>query len=295
VLVHTDQPKWWLAMAEFHTELNDAAQSERPGFIDGAFSYEIMRNPAMLMSGPPGNREALNTYEYDDILRWFASGGNKDPITNVQVSPAQREIVRDPRYQREIRDWCEQKVHDWRQELAKQPVASYTTAHDATKAIVHVFVDHSNVTLGASRAGTAFDAATLVRHVERGREVHERAVVGSHESERTRAEWEQLGYVVNADPRRGKEHFVDDALHAQLMRTAGLRFDPPHVVALVTGDGNRNDGRTTFPECIEAALKNDWHVELYSWRQSTSGIYIEMARMYADHFCVRYLDDIMVR
>ena len=64
-------------------------------------------------------------------------------------------------------------------------------------------------------------------------------------------------------------------------------------MALVTGDGNRNDERTTFPECIEAALKNDWHIELYSWRQSTSGIYMEMARTYAGHLCVRYLDDEM--
>lgn len=285
----TDQPPWWLELEDFHEELNNAAQMERQAFLDTAFSGEIMRNPAMLMSGPPGNREPLNTYEHDQIVKWFALGKNTDPNTNARVDPAQRELVRDPRLQREIREWCEGKVRVWREELATQPKSRHV-ARDAVR-VVHVFVDHSNATLGAARAGKQCDAAALAQHVERGREAQERIVIGSHQGECARTDWEQLGYAVVTDPRRGRERFVDEALHAQLMRTASRRFDPPRVIALVTGDGNLNEGRTNFPECIEAALKNDWHVELHSWRKSTNKTYLDMAKQYQEHFCVCYLDE----
>ena len=285
----TDQPQWWLELEDFHDELHEAAQLERAAFIDTAFKCEVMRNPTMVMSGPTGSREPLNTYEHDEIVKWFAQGRNTDPNTNEQVEPAQRELVRDPRLQREIRDWCEEKVRVWRDKLATQ-VNARPSVHDAQR-VVHVFVDHSNATLGAVRAGKQVTAATLAQHVERGREAHERIVIGSHQSELARTEWEQLGYSVATDPRRGKERFVDEALHAQLMRTASRCFDPPHAIVLVTGDGNLNEGRTNFPECIEAALKNDWRVELHSWRHATSKTYHEMARQYKEHFSLFYLDE----
>ena len=100
-----------------------------------------------------------------------------------------------------------------------------------------------------------------------------------------------LQYTVAADARRGREHFVDDALHAQLMRTASRSFEPPRALALLTGDGNANSGRTTFPDCVERALQNGWHVELVSWRSSMHAVYTRFEREYADYFRIRFLDD----
>ena len=74
------------------------------------------------------------------------------------------------------------------------------------------------------------------------------------------------------------------------MRTAAKRFDPARVIALVTGDGNANEGRTSFPQCIDEALKNDWYVELHSWRRSTNQVYARYAEQYPEQFAIRYLD-----
>ena len=63
------------------------------------------------------------------------------------------------------------------------------------------------------------------------------------------------------------------------------------MIALVTGDGGANHGRTTFPECVAAALKNDWQVEVHSWRHSTSQVYSRMAEQYKGHFELHFLDD----
>lgn len=42
---------------------------------------------------------------------------------------------------------------------------------------------------------------------------------------------------------------------------------------LVTGDGNRNHGRASFPEHIDTALLHGWGVELYSWKDSMSSVH----------------------
>ena len=103
---------------------------------------------------------------------------------------------------------------------------------------MHVFIDHSNVTIGASRAGKVLDPAQLVEQVEHGRKAEERIVVGSHETERARPEWARLGYDVVADPRQGKEIFVDEALHAQLMRTAASALKKKSFSARAIHGGN---------------------------------------------------------
>lgn len=281
----SDQPQWWTDLAEFHDDLELAARQERPEFMC-SLTHEIMRCPANLVDG----EESHHTYEHDAIVAWFATGSTTDPISRAEIDPARRTIVRDNRLQREIRSWCQAKVEAFRQELTSVAQREEVAAPSR---IVHVFVDHSNVAIGAARAGHGpdLDVAWLVRHVEAGRDVKERVVIGSYESERTRDAWEAMGYSVATDSRRGPERFVDDALHAQLMRTAARRFERSRIIALVTGDGNCNEGRTTFPECIEEALKNDWHVELYSWRSSTSQVFMAQAKEYASHLTVHYLDD----
>ena len=77
------------------------------------------------------------------------------------------------------------------------------------------------------------------------------------------------------------------------MQAASKTFEPPRVLALLTGDGNDkndNEGRTTFPDCVQRALQNRWHVELISWRASTSRVYEKFEREYGEYFRIRYLD-----
>lgn len=278
------EPDWWLELAEFEDELEAAAQSERPDFICSV-TNEIMRHPAMLVDG----EESLHTYEYNALINWFFDEGrNTDPRTNREIEPSRRSFIRDNRLQREIRSWCEDKVRAWREELAAQPDAGA-----AIRSSVHLFVDHSNVAVDAKNAtGKELNVRRLVHCVERRRDAKERVVVGSDELERTRAQWRNLDYFVLTEKGSGKEQLVDNALHAHLMRTAGKTFEPGRVLALVTGDGGPNHGSTTFPECISAALQNDWHIELYSWGRKLNQVYVDMAEQHASHVSIHRLEEI---
>eukprot|EP00900_Chrysochromulina_parva_P001404 jgi/Chrpa1/11264/Chrysochromulina_OHIO_Genome00005102-RA len=273
------EPQWWLDLERFYADLEAAARVEKPDYMC-SITNEIMRNPAALVDGDVFQ----HVYEYDAIALWMTDNCI-DPSSGVSIDPTRCALIRDKRLEREIRSWCEDKALSWRIQLDSGSEAPMP------RRSLHVFVDHSNVAAGAARLGKQLDVMHLVRHVEGLRDVKERVVIGSHEAERARHEWERHGYSVSADSRHGPERFVDDALHAQLMRTAAKAFDPPRVIALVTGDGNRNDGRTNFPECVEEALRQRWHVELYSWRQQTSNVYAVLAEQYAGHFCICYLDD----
>tara|TARA_B110001452_G_scaffold74595_1_gene60427 strand:+ start:2059 stop:2427 length:369 start_codon:yes stop_codon:yes gene_type:complete len=122
--------------------------------------------------------------------------------------------------------------------------------------------------------------------------VKERVLVGSNMGGQLKSKWERQKYTVMNDPRGGPECFVDEALHAQVQKTANKRFGYRGIIALVTGDGNANRGRATFPDCVMLALENDWHVELYSWRASTSQVYRNLVREYSGVFSIRYLDEI---
>ena len=155
---------------------------------------------------------------------------------------------------------------------------------------VHVFIDHSNICIGARRAGKELQPAQLARFVQAGRTLKQGVVIGSNMSAVQQEAWRQLQYTVVADPRSGPEHFVDEALHAQLMKTAAQSFAEGRVMTLVTGDGNANEGRTTFPDCVLTALKNNWHVELCSWRAGTSQAFYRIAKEYPDVFRIRPLD-----
>ena len=276
----TDEPEWWLELNELHEALDDAAKAEKPSYCC-PLSLEIMRNPALLSDG---RSQGQHIYEYDQAKKW---------VDEYRTEPTTRAKLRDPKFtvngplQREIRSWCQEKAAVLQQGPVTPP------PQPVVRKSIHVFIDHSNVAIGATRStGKELDVKRLVHRVEARRNAKERVVVGSHESERTATEWKKLGYTVVADPRRGKERFVDDALHAQLMRAASKSFDPGRVLLLVTGDGNSNEGRTTFPECVMAAMQNDWHVELYSWRQSLNKVYVELAEQHASHFSIHFLEDV---
>ena len=275
-----DEPDWWTDLHDFHADLEDAARLERDAFIC-PISHEIMRHPVMLT-----DREAISRkYEHDQVARWLAEGNTTEPTTGEEMS--RREVIKDAAMAREIRNWCEAKVSAWRSELASTARASSTAAE---RQQVHVFIDHSNIFVGARRAGKELQPVQLARYVHAGRTLEQGVVVGSNMRAAQQEAWKQLQYSVVADPRNGPEHFVDEALHAQLMKTAAQSFAEGRVMTLVTGDGNANEGRTTFPDCVLTALKNNWHVELCSWRAGTSQAFYRIAKEYPDVFRIRHLD-----
>lgn len=96
--------------------------------------------------------------------------------------------------------------------------------------------------------------------------------------------WERHGYTIRRLPpgHNGREVGIDEAMHAQIYEWLEAEY-PPHVqpvLALLTGDGNPNQGGTTFPRVIEAALRRGWHVELYTWRACTSAVLRTLAAQY---------------
>ena len=276
------EPEWWVALDEYHDALEEKASAERKNFFC-KISQEIMRHPALLADG----RISSFNYEHDHVKRWIDENGSE---------PTTRDRMRNPRItlngelQREIRQWCEQTVEALQVEFASSANSGYVLQ---SSKIVHVLVDHSNIAIGALKAtGKQLDIGRLVRCVEGRRDVRERKIVGSLESERTKVAWQKLGYTVTADKRPGKEHLVDDTLHAQILETAGKIFNPRRVLVLVTGDGNNNKERTTFPKCVDSALKNDWRVEVYSWRQRLHHMYNDLAEHYPEHVSVHILDNV---
>jgi hypothetical protein len=156
---------------------------------------------------------------------------------------------------------------------------------------VHIFVDNSNVTVNAERR--VVNVARLAKHLEGGREPMERFVCGSR-GHQWEDRWRDVGYTPHFDPRDGPEHFVDDALIAQAQRTADKEFPRPgRIMVLVTGDANENHGRVNFREVVMKALKNNWLVEVHSWKQKCNRWYVEQSHssFMQGRFRLKYLDD----
>ena len=45
-----------------------------------------------------------------------------------------------------------------------------------------------------------------------------------------------------------------------------------HKLVLVTGDGNSNYNRASFPEVVGKALEKGWKVEVWSWKAATAQV-----------------------
>lgn len=82
-------------------------------------------------------------------------------------------------------------------------------------------------------------------------------------------------------------------LHSQVLR---LILDHPsdpnrrQVLVLLSGDGNSNSGRTSFPYAVTTALQRNWQVELWSWEQSLSRNFRDIERKYPAQMKINYLD-----
>jgi len=164
-----------------------------------------------------------------------------------------------------------------------------------------VVVDNSNIFYGAQNlpgGGKDFsvrlNVGLLAQVIEGGRTFRKKIVGGSipPPSDKVWDEWKKRGYEVHlgAKSSDGKESFVDDMLHAQILHDLTDKHVLPQKLILVTGDGNDNDGRCSFPIVVRKALDRGWHVEIWSWTRSTSGAYFALMKANPHTVTIRWLD-----
>jgi hypothetical protein len=127
--------------------------------------------------------------------------------------------------------------------------------------------------------------------------VRARHVVGSNMSSASPF-WDKFkkeGYSVKVLARKegGGEVGVDETLHAQILTaivtTPASRRETPTLV-LVTGDGNSNEGYSSFTTCAKAALQHGWRLELWAWNRSLSNTLRRLHLEYPDRVAICLLD-----
>ena len=132
-----------------------------------------------------------------------------------------------------------------------------------------------------------------------GSTVEQAIVVGSYEKTPSVKweTWEHAGWKHRLLQKvNGKEQAVDDVLHCsmyQLLADPVLSFAEPRTLVLLTGDGNDNDGRTTFLDVVQKALLHNvhglkWRVHLWAWKAGLSAVY---KKLKDPNFKIFYLDD----
>jgi hypothetical protein len=270
------EPSWWEDLADYHCIL----YKEAPSTYTCSISLEIMRDPWMLV-------ETTNNFEAKAIYKWVVTQGKtvdpktQEPLTSPDLKP-------NVALRRDIRNWCEERVAELAEHnAALQPAPA---DHTAPKSL-HVFVDDSNLCRG--RKSGEFTIGQLASRIHGIRALKQQFVVGSGSKPDHWKRWREAGYKVHTDPRSGPERFVDEALMSQIAKAASLKFPQPRVLAVVTGDGNSNEGRATFPEHIETALLSGWFVELYAWKGTVNRTYTGFARAYPKKFRLIHLDDLL--
>jgi hypothetical protein len=153
----------------------------------------------------------------------------------------------------------------WKQELYK------------TK--IHVFVDDSNIFYGGINQCAEdeyIDMKALLRVFQQGRWTEELCVVGSGTGAESRwRAYDDADYTKHILPKgvNGEEIGVDDTLISLVQREIDKKFSDieERRLVVVTGDGNDNMGRVSFPEVVEKALSKGWTVEVWSWDKGRSG------------------------
>ncbi|KAK5809750.1 hypothetical protein F5H01DRAFT_347454 [Linnemannia elongata] len=75
------------------------------------------------------------------------------------------------------------------------------------------------------------------------------------------------------------EQGVDELLHLKMLET--LLDHEPSTIVLATGDGGDSEfGGGGFYAVIKRALNRGWHVEIVSWEDQLSGVYLQLALEY---------------
>jgi len=89
---------------------------------------------------------------------------------------------------------------------------------------------------------------------------------------------------------KGREVGVDATLQSAVMTKVNtLRTPGPITVLLCTGDGNRDDGVTSFIEMVDGFLNQGHRVVIFSWQAAFSGNYLRLAKEVAG-LTIRFLD-----
>lgn len=181
---------------------------------------------------------------------------------------------------------------------------------------IHVFVDLSNVAIGAQvgpdgkrDVSVRINVSDLVDCVYQGRDVKGRYLVtsvaksldGNRQPTFIR-DWQKVGFDVRVQDRRGgSEQMLDEVLivsmQATIMKFGASKLgtgpdQKQHTLVLLSGDGNTNHDHHSFAETIESALADGMFVEVWAWRNSVSRVYTQgFMKHYGGSFTVRYLDD----
>ncbi len=79
-----------------------------------------------------------------------------------------------------------------------------------------------------------------------------------------------LLHKIELDDGRLGEQGVDEMLHLKIANVL-LDYEPPQMLVLATGDGKEGNYQTSFTKQIERALKRDWTVMIWSWKEQLSG------------------------
>ena len=199
-------------------------------------------------------------------------------------------------------------------QVMTQPTLLESELRDQYQQLIHIFVDESNIFLGAQTilqpngrktrdTSIRVNVPALADVILNQRQPIQRVVFGSRSSAQEPVEWNEwraADFDVHGERRHrgGGETFVDDAC-AAMVNAAILRFPIRNenvrhrTLVLLTGDGNMNDGRASFIESVDSALRNGWRVELWSWRASISQHYLRMRDQYASSglFSIHFLDE----
>ena len=169
---------------------------------------------------------------------------------------------------------------------------------------LHMFVDVSNIMKSAQfeksgernfairlRVEKLIEIVCNMRHLEHG------VVMGSSPDRASHfwKHWEDSNFQVTVLPHvkeDGKlvESAVDDTLQTAMLSDICNVYNPTRTLVMLTGDGNINHGRVTFPQVVERALRNNWAVEVWSWSASTHSVYQRFLDEYPSHFSLHQLD-----
>lgn len=113
--------------------------------------------------------------------------------------------------------------------------------------------------------------------------------------------WEAKNYKKLIERTTGRETTVDALLKNEFTGVSAKRFDTDrleYTLILLTGDGNaRNEegvndyDRQSFPAAVQQALLNGFNVEVWSWRKSTSKVYVDMWKHLGNKLKLCYLDE----
>jgi hypothetical protein len=173
---------------------------------------------------------------------------------------------------------------------------------DAAGEVLSVFVDNSNIHIGCQatpRPGAPLPPFARLKHKElvarvvRGRPCGIMFVGGGGMPDAVVRAWVSCGFRVKASVTDDYQANIDELLHSQIQRVlleTSVRGEKPGTLVLLTGDGNRNSHRSSFPSCVVSALKFGWRIELYAWKMSLSSTMRGIAALSKGRMTITCLD-----